>query len=185
MNSDATDATLRRRNAGREASLLKPVRRVVTGYDQLNRAVILSDGAPAHVQTLSTNGPTYHEIWSTRESPARIDRGLSESNEAQLTLDPPNGGTRIRILDMLPERRDPVRLDAGSPHALMRRTESIDYAIVLQGEITLILDEAETLVRAGDVVVQRGTNHAWANRSGRLCRIALILIDARFEDNLK
>jgi uncharacterized cupin superfamily protein len=67
----------------------------------------------------------------------------------------------------------------------MHRTESIDYGIVLEGEITLIVDEGETTVRAGDSVVQRGTNHGWANRSGRNCRIAFILIDGVFADGLR
>ena len=66
----------------------------------------------------------------------------------------------------------------------MHRTQSIDYGIVLEGEITLILDEGETTVKAGDIVIQRGTNHGWANRSGRNCRIAFILIDAEFADGL-
>jgi uncharacterized cupin superfamily protein len=72
----------------------------------------------------------------------------------------------------------------GSRHAFMHRTETIDYGIMLQGELTLILDEGETVVRAGDIVVQRGTNHGWANRSGRPCRIAFVLIDGVFEDGL-
>jgi quercetin dioxygenase-like cupin family protein len=66
----------------------------------------------------------------------------------------------------------------------MHRTESVDYGIVLEGEITLIVDEGETTVHAGDIVVQRGTNHGWANRSGRNCRIAFILIDGKFGDGL-
>jgi mannose-6-phosphate isomerase-like protein (cupin superfamily) len=72
----------------------------------------------------------------------------------------------------------------GSRHAHMHRTETIDYGIVLEGELVLIMDEGETTVRAGDIVVQRGTNHGWANRSDRNCRIAFILIDGRFEEGL-
>ena len=66
----------------------------------------------------------------------------------------------------------------------MHRTETIDYGIVLEGEIVLIMDEGETVVRAGDVVIQRGTNHGWANRSDQICRIAFILIDGAFEPDL-
>jgi uncharacterized cupin superfamily protein len=66
----------------------------------------------------------------------------------------------------------------------MHRTETIDYGIVLEGEITLIVDEGETIVRAGDIVIQRGTNHGWANRSRSNCRIAFILIDGRFSGGL-
>jgi uncharacterized cupin superfamily protein len=70
------------------------------------------------------------------------------------------------------------------PHPLMHRTETIDYGLVLEGELVLILDEGETVVRAGDVVVQRGTSHAWANRSNANARIAFVLIDGRFEKGL-
>ncbi|MDQ2641348.1 MAG: cupin domain-containing protein, partial [Pseudomonadota bacterium] len=68
----------------------------------------------------------------------------------------------------------------GARHAFMHRTETIDYGIVLEGEVTLIMDVGETVVRAGDIVVQRGTNHGWANRSGRHCRIAFVLIDGEY-----
>jgi uncharacterized cupin superfamily protein len=74
--------------------------------------------------------------------------------------------------------------DANSRHAFMHRTETIDYGIILQGEITLLMDEGETIVRAGDVIVQRGTNHGWANRSYANCRIAFVLIDGEFQDGL-
>ena len=72
-------------------------------------------------------------------------------------------------------------VQADSPHPLMHRTESIAYCIVLFGEVTLVLDEAETLLRTGDVVIQRGTNHAWANRSGAMARMAFILVDGRYD----
>ena len=71
-----------------------------------------------------------------------------------------------------------------SRHPFMHRTETIDYGIIIEGELTLIMDEGEAVVRAGDIVVQRGTNHGWANRSGRNCRVAFILIDGAFEDGL-
>lgn len=154
--------------------MLKPVRRIVTGHDTLNRSVIVSDGMPERVQSFSRNGPTYYEIWNTQQSPAMIDRASGEPKELQLTLPPPVGGTRIRILDILPEGRE-------IEHPPMHRTESIDYCLVLQGEITLILEACETVVRTGDIVIQRGTDHAWANRSGRLCRVAFVLVDGEFE----
>src|SRR5579883_1966626 len=73
---------------------------------------------------------------------------------------------------------------ADSPHPLMHRTESIDYGVVIAGEITLILDKGEASLRAGDVVIQRGTNHAWANRSGKTCRMLFILVDGRFDEEI-
>jgi uncharacterized cupin superfamily protein len=63
----------------------------------------------------------------------------------------------------------------------MHKTETVDYAIVLAGEITAVMDDGETVLKAGDILVQRGTNHGWANRSGKPCRIAFVLIDGRFD----
>jgi len=183
----------------------KPVRRIVTGHDPAGQAIIQSDGAPTRVQVIGGNGPTFHEIWNTRETPARIDRDGGEPPEAQLTLAPPPHGTRIRVLDIPPETEEFAAIDAATArkhfaeigaaeasthgagkvrHPYMHRTETIDYGIVLEGEVTLIVDEGETIVRAGEIVVQRGTNHGWANRSGRNCRIAFILIDGRFAEGL-
>src|SRR5690606_17173956 len=125
--------------------------------------------------------------------------------EEGIQLAPPKNGTRIRVLEVPPEDPSIAKLTpeqarahfaevgaadaashsgSGSKHAFMHRTETIDYGIVLEGEITLILDEGETVARAGDIVIQRGTNHGWANRSGKNCRIAFILIDGKFEPEL-
>jgi len=183
----------------------RPFRRIVTGHDSAGRAIIQSDAPPIRVQVLSGNGPTFFEVWNTRETPALIDRTSPEPPEAQLTLPPPKNGTRIRVLDIPPETDEMRQIDAATArrhfaeigaadasthggasarHPYMHRTQSIDYGIVLEGEITLIVDEGETVVRAGDIVVQRGTNHGWANRSGRNCRIAFILVDGQFTDGL-
>ena len=182
----------------------KAVRRVVTGHDGAGRSIVQEDGPPARVVTLGGDGgTTFHELWSTRATPAPIDRASGEPSEPGISLLPPRGGTRIRILDIPPDDgsvaalpREAVRalfeaigaghaLTEDPPHPLMHRTETVDYGIVLEGELVLILDESETIVRAGDVVVQRGTSHAWANRSQANARIAFILIDGRFEDGLE
>ncbi|QUD85940.1 cupin domain-containing protein [Phenylobacterium montanum] len=181
------------------------VRRIVTGHDDEGKAIVISDGPPERVQSLGPKGPIFYELWNTRQAPVLIDRRGGEPAETGLILAPPERGTRIRILDIAPEddaletidaeesRRHFELVGAGeastnqggdAPHPFMHRTETIDYGIVLEGEITLILDRAETLVRAGDVVIQKGTNHAWANRSGRNCRIAFILIDGCYEAGL-
>ena len=183
----------------------KSFRRVVTGHDDAGNAVILSDAPPERVQQVGgPTGPTFFEVWNTRETPAKIDRRSSEPAENGLVLAPPKGGTRIRVLDIPPESDEIHHMDEatarahfesiGSPdastykpgasHPFMHRTETIDYGIVLEGELVLIVDRGETTVRAGDIVVQRGTNHAWANRSGKNCRIAFILIDGKFADGL-
>ena len=149
-------------------------------------------------------GPTFVEVWNTRESPVAIDRQSGEPAESGLVLAPPKGGTRLRVIDFPPEgeaiRRltaadaaekfkemggaDAARSSAGAPHPLMHRTQTVDYGIVLEGELTLVVDRGETTVRAGDIIIQRGTNHAWANRSETVCRVAFVLIDGRFEDGL-
>ena len=135
---------------------------------------------------------------STDVPASRAKRGL--------VLAPPKGGTRIRVLDIPPESASLRNINpaearkhfaeigaadaathtsgANAPHPYMHRTETVDYGIVLEGEIVLIVDRDETVVRAGDIVIQRGTNHAWANRSGRNCRIAFVLIDGKFADGL-
>ena len=73
---------------------------------------------------------------------------------------------------------------ADSPHPLMHRTESVDYGVVIEGEMTLVLDDSEVLLKPGSVVVQRGTTHAWANRSGKLCRMLFVLVDGQYEPSL-
>jgi hypothetical protein len=164
--------------------------------------VIVSDGQPSRVfDDLGQEGLVFHEIWNTPAVPAVISRDDEEPSEAQLMLAPPPGGTRIRILDIPPDRDDPDALEeygevfekiggteahrpGSGRHASFHRTETVDYGIVLHGEVTLLLDDGEVVVRAGDVVVQRGTNHGWANRSGAPCRIAFILVDGHFDDGL-
>jgi hypothetical protein len=184
--------------------MAKAVRRIVTGHDSQGRSIVQEDGPPARVVTLGgESGTTFHELWNTRSTPAAIDRASGEPAEQGISLLPPAGGTRIRILDIPPDDgtlaalpREAVRalfeaigaghaLSENPPHPLMHRTETVDYAILLEGELVLILDAGETIVSAGDVVVQRGTSHAWANRSASNARIAFVLIDGRFEGDLE
>ena len=184
-----------------------PFRRIVTGHDQHNRAIVIEDAPPPRVQRIGGDlGPIFYEVWNTRATPAPIDRHSGEPPEQGIVLAPPANGTRIRVLDIPPEdarldqmtaeearahfaeigAADAASRGAGARHALMHRTRTVDYGIVLQGEITLIMDEGGAVVAlaAGDIVVQRGTNHGWANRSGQVCRIAFILIDGVFEGDL-
>jgi hypothetical protein len=179
-----------------------PVRRVVTGHDREGRAIIQQDGPVPRVQRIGgPHGPLFYEIWNTRATPALIDRASGEPAEEGIQLAPPKGGTRLRILDIPPDDASfasltpeqihahfaevaaadaPAHAGAASRHAFMHRTQTIDYGIVLEGELTLIMDVGETVVRAGDIVIQRGTSHGWANRSNRHCRIAFILIDGEY-----
>ena len=184
-----------------------PFRRIVTGHDARGNAIILEDAPPPRVAKIGEEfGPWFYEVWNTQATPAPIDPASGEPPEEGIVLAPPKNGTRIRVLDIPPEddRFDSISpeearrhfemvgaADAskhqaeGSRHAFMHRTETIDYGIVLEGEITLILDIGETIARAGDIVIQRGTNHGWANRSGQNCRIAFILIDGQYADGLE
>lgn len=183
------------------------VRRVVTGHNPAGQAIIQEDGPAPRVQQIGgPSGPMFHEIWNTQATPAVLDAASGEPAEDSIKLAPPKGGTRIRVLDIPPEN-DEIRTmspeeaqahfaevgagdasahkGADSRHALMHRTETIDYGIVIEGELVLVMDEGETTVRAGDIVIQRGTNHGWSNRSDRNCRIAFILIDGIFDAELK
>lgn len=184
-----------------------PFRRIVTGHDKQGRAVIIEDGAPPRVARIGgEHGPLFYEVWNTRETPAHIDAVSAEPHEDGIQLAPPANGTRIRVLEVPPEDASIARLTpeqarahfaevgaadaashsgSGSKHAFMHRTETIDYGIVLEGEITLILDDGETIIGAGDIVIQRGTNHGWANRGSVPCRIAFILIDGSYDAELK
>ncbi len=184
-----------------------PFRRIVTGHNAAGQAVILEDAPPPRTARVGgPAGPMFYEVWNTRATPAPIDRASGEPAEDGIILAPPRNGTRIRVLDIYPDdpglgsmSAEQARAHfaevgaagasshtggADSRHAFMHRTETVDYGIVLQGEIVLILDEGETTVRAGDIVVQRGTNHGWSNRTDKPCRIAFVLIDGRFENGL-
>jgi hypothetical protein len=176
-------------------------RRIVTGHDADGKAIVISDAPPVHTQLVGgPGGPTFFEIWHTQETPALIHSQSKAPDEAGLVLPPPKKGTRMRIIEFPPDGEEIRKLtgaDAaakfksmgdenastsaqGAPHPLMHRTQTVDYGIVLEGEITLILDRAETTIRAGDIVIQCGTNHAWSNRSDKICRMAFILIDGEF-----
>ena len=183
----------------------KTFRRIVTGHNAEGKAIILSDALPGRTYMIGgPNGAKFHEVWNTRQSPALIDSISEEPEETGLVLAPPKGGTRIRIIDFPSEGNDIRNLTKeeankhfksmggeeaskagqGAPHPLMHRTATIDYGIVLEGEMTLIVDHGEVTIKAGDIIIQRGTNHAWANRSGQSCRMAFILIDGQFTNGL-
>ncbi|MEV6303361.1 cupin domain-containing protein [Actinoplanes sp. NPDC051861] len=155
-------------------------RRVVTGHTPGGVSVVVSDGPVPVSRELPADGVTFHEIWNTSGAPARIlATEPAEPTEHTLAVPPPPHGTKIRINEFRPGH-----LDSRGLQSPVHRTASIDYGIVLEGEITLILDDSEVTLRAGDVVVQRGTDHAWANRGEVTARVVFVLVDGEFDPAL-
>lgn len=181
-----------------------PIHRVVTGHDADGKAIIASSGPlPTVVEITAIPGTVFHEVWSTAATPAPVDNA-ADPTLGPLMLPPPKQGTRIRFVDIPPDTAEFLSQGAGkmkdafaqigdeaastvkahSPHPLMHRTESVDYGIVIEGELTLVLDDSEVQLKPGSVVVQRGSNHAWANRSGQPCRMLFVLVDGAYEPAL-
>jgi mannose-6-phosphate isomerase-like protein (cupin superfamily) len=182
---------------------VKTPRRIVTGHDETGRAVIALQGEPpVTVTTPALPGVKFYEIWNTRGMPVSIDNG-ADPTARPMMIKPDPAGSVIRIVDFPPEDAAPIdpaaaaasfadfgssdaaTYKADSPHPLMHRTQTVDYGIVIEGEIHLVLDQGEVKIGPGDVVVQRGTNHAWANRSGKMARMAFVLLDGKFAEELK
>ena len=141
-------------------------RRIVTGHDAKGRAVILHDSAAPNVKR-RPSGLVSTLLWTTDESPADVSR-KDDRAAREIGIPPPEHGSIFRIVDF----------PAGAKGE-MHRTRSIDYAVVIEGEIDMQLPEGEVHLRAGDVLVQQATDHAWENRGTKNCRIAFILIDAK------
>src|SRR4051812_40015624 len=173
--------------------LSEDVRRVVTTVDKNGRAVVLFDGANPHKIVRPNRSVTSRLLWATDQTPADMS-GAKDRAAAEVGIAPPAGGSIFRIIDIPPTSPEIAHLDVdylhrqigehapqrGLPprHPLMHRTRTIDYAIIMQGEIDMLLDEGEIHLKAGDVLIQQGTNHAWVNRGREPCRIAFVLIDA-------
>lgn len=144
---------------------LPSIQRVVTGHDAQGRAIFKSDDS-APTRMIPSGDAAFLLLWTTETVPAdNNDETDGRDRDAGLTL---NQGSVIRIVDMLPGKQSP-----------MHRTNSIDYGIVMSGEVELELDDGrKTIVREGGIIIQRGTNHLWRNISDKPCRIAFILIEA-------
>ena len=154
-------------------------RRVVTGHDENGKSIVISDGTPP--QHHEMNGPAigtdFFEMWGDSNLvPILTSVPDSEPNERAFTIMPATGHL-IRILDVYPPKD-------GGKRTVMHRTQTLDYAVVIEGEIVLILEGSEVVLKQGDLVVQRGTNHAWENRSDKLTRMAFFHIDADFAAEL-
>jgi len=175
------------------STALAPIRRVVTANDEQGRSYLAEDG-PSPAIRFVPERPGYRitNLWRTDAAPANI--GSPDTIHLHQGVAPPPLGTVLRILDIPAEPADPQELQNAlnatfsrmygdahrnvqpGEHPGMHRTDSVDYALMLEGELIAILDKEETVLRAGDVLIQRGTNHAWANRSGKPARIAFVLV---------
>ena len=145
-----------------------PIRRVVTGHDHNNIAKVIRDGEATNHKS-GASGAQSTLIWITEGAPAEMPIGeqVEDLGARILGTPPPANGTRFAVITFPP----------GNP-GRMHRTETIDYVIVMQGELDMDMDDSTVKLKAGDVMVQRGTNHAWVNRGKEVARAAFVLIDA-------
>ena len=169
----------------------RSVRRVVTGHDASGKAVVLRAGDAPNAKLRQATGLTSILVWVTDETPADVSGGADRA-EREIGVAPPPRGSIFRVVDFPPLREEEIDNAAmlremglqrpdrygGVPNPLMHRTRSIDYAVVISGEIDMLLDDSEVHLEAGDVLVQQGTIHAWVNRGKQTCRVAFVLIDA-------
>lgn len=176
---------------------MRSVRRLVTGINEQGKSYLVGDSASEHVQVILPQVPdfTLINLWSTDTTP--VSTSSKQDAAAKITgLTPSKNGSIFRMVDFPPESTYLTNIsnslrqqafanmqaaecaDTQNAHPFMHCTETLDYAIVVEGEIYLILDESEHFMRAGDVAIQCATNHAWSNRSDKMCRIAFILLDA-------
>jgi quercetin dioxygenase-like cupin family protein len=147
---------------------MRPVRRIVCADAPDGKSSAVQDGPAPEVRTDPARpGFSSTFIWATDATPARIDC-VGEIDRFAHLLSPPPGGSLCRIVTFPPDGARPV----------MQRTRALDFCLILEGEITLVLDTEEVNLKAGDTVVQRGTRHAWSNRSSRPCVIAISSHDA-------
>jgi quercetin dioxygenase-like cupin family protein len=145
-----------------------PIRRVVTGHDHRDVAKVLID-APATNAKRPGSGIVSTLMWCTDRNPAdvRVGEEIEDMGARIIGTAPPANGTRFCVIDFPPGN-----------HPGMHRTETIDYVIVIDGEIEMDMDNSTVKLKQGDILIQRGTNHAWANRSNKRARVAFVLIDA-------
>jgi mannose-6-phosphate isomerase-like protein (cupin superfamily) len=169
------------------------VRRVLTGHDADGKSTIIADGFAANMKEMPAgSGLAVTELWET--SVPADNAGARDAGDRKVRLEPPKNGTLFRIVEFPPDAHWQNRADArdwakaldathapdrSSSDPMMHKTNTVDYIVVLKGEIHAILDKSETLLKPGDVFVQRGTNHSWSVRGNEPCIIAVVLVDAK------
>jgi hypothetical protein len=174
-------------------NLPTPTKRIITevGPDGLSR--IVEEGPSPNIRTMPERpGYQVSNIWRTLPGGGAYD---PDTITEHVGIAPPPGGVILRVIDIPPEPTDPEERDRGikamfagmfndadhdsnARHPGMHATDTVDFAILLEGELVAMMDEGETTMSAGDILIQRGTNHAWSNRSGKNARIVFVLIDA-------
>ncbi len=170
------------------------VRRVLTGHDAEGKSVFIDDGLAPNVKEMaSMPGLALTDLWETGAAPAS-NAGHADAAARPVRLEPPRNGTILRIVEFPPDSAWRQGADAkqafqsiGAGHAkdrassdpMMHKTGTVDYIIVLKGEIYAIMEKGEKLLKAGDILVQRGTNHSWSVRGNEPCIVAAILVSAK------
>jgi len=173
--------------------MIARVRRVLTGHDAEGKSIIIADGLAANMKEMPAgSGLAVTELWETGV-PAD-NAGTQDAGNRKVRLEPPKNGTLFRIVEFPPDSQWQNRPDArdwakaldathapdrSSSDPMMHKTSTVDYIVVLRGEIHAVLDKGETLLRPGDTFIQRGTNHSWSVRGSEPCIVAVVLVDAR------
>jgi len=173
--------------------MLQKIRRVVTGHNAEGNSVIVSDEASPNSLT-ALDDPAYGltDLWETTATPADNSQD-GDPAARKIVLGPPSRGSIFRVVEFPPDMQMAGKIDAkaifealsaghtrdvSARHPAMHRTSTVDYAVVISGEIYAMMDIGETKLTAGDCLIQRGTNHAWSNRSDKPCLVAFVLLDA-------
>ena len=170
------------------------VRRILTGHDSEGKSTILADGHATNLKEMaSMPGLALTDLWETTGAPANND-GHADAAARPVRLEPPKNGTILRVVEFPPDAhwRSSVNskeafksigaghvADKHSADPMMHRTSTVDYAIVLKGEIHAVMESGETLMRAGDILVQRGTNHSWSVRGNEPAIVCFVLVSAK------
>ena len=173
------------------SALADDIRRVVTGLDDENHAVVLFDSR----MPLKSDSPVLSStnFWITDSTPPAMSR--EDPANRPIGVSPPDNGTKFRIVEFAPldaatEAKLPPEMimkgvnhppAKGIPvrHPMMHRTRTLDYAMILSGEIDMMLDDTSVHLKQGDVIVQQATNHGWVNHGSQPCRILFVLMDSK------
>lgn len=173
--------------------MIQKIKRYVTGHDKDGKAIVTyDDHAPNAVPLKGWPGAGVTEIWVTGEMPVN-NMGETDQSLRPLQHDPVRSGTIFRVVEIPPESSSNIdteetfkQLGSGNKptaedqekHPTMHKTNSVDYLVVISGEMWMVMEKGEVLLKPGDCIVQRGTNHAWKNKGDKPCLLAAVLVDA-------